>query len=98
MRLEAITLGVAVGIGSAIFWTICSILVAAAPEPSLALTRGLFHVTAGGPVWRITWGGYFTGLCVWSVGSGFFAWLCARLYNRMLLSPRTPHARGEEPR
>jgi hypothetical protein len=84
MKIEAVPLGLAVGIGSAVFWTICSILVVAAPEPSLALTRGLFHVASGGPTLGITWGGYLVGLCVWSVGSGFFAWLCARLYNRML--------------
>lgn len=66
MRIEAFPLGVAVGVGSAIFWTICSLLVVAAPEPSLALTRGLFHVVWGGPVWGMTWGGYLVGLCVWN--------------------------------
>lgn len=84
MRIEAVPVGLAVGISTAVFWTICSLFVAAAPESSLALTRSLFHVMAGGPVWGITWGGYVLGLCAWSVGSGFFAWLCARLYNRML--------------
>lgn len=83
-KMESVTLGVAVGIAAAVFWTICSFLIVVAPQPSLALTRNLFHVMSGGPAWGITWGGYFTGLCLWSVGSGFFAWLCAALYNRML--------------
>jgi hypothetical protein len=83
MKIEAARVGLAVGIGSAILWTLCSLLVAAAPEPSLAITRRLFHVVSGGPAWGVTWGGYLGGLFVWSVGSGFFAWLCAFIYNRM---------------
>ena len=84
MKLAAARFGLAVGIGSAILWTICSLLVAVMPEPSLALTRSLFHVASGGPVWGVTWAGYLVGLCVWSVGSGLFAWLCAGFYNRLL--------------
>lgn len=92
MKIEAVALGVAVGIATAVFWTVCSLFVVGAPEPSLALTRSLFHVASGGPVWGVTWAGYFVGLCIWSVGSGFFAWLCARLYNRML--PSSPRGAG----
>jgi len=84
MKLEAARVGLAVGFGSAILWTICSLLVAVMPGPSLALTRSLFHVASGGPVWGVTWAGYLVGLCVWSVGSGLFAWLCASFYNRLL--------------
>ena len=84
MRIQAVTLGIAVGIGSAVLWSICSLLVAVGPEPSTALSRSLFHVSSGGPALGITWGGYLVGLCVWTVGSGFFAWFCACLYNRML--------------
>ena len=84
MKIRAVTLGIAVGIGSAVLWTICSLLVALAPEPSMALTRSLFHVASGGPAWGITWGGYLVGLGVWTVGSGIFAWFCAQLYNRLL--------------
>lgn len=84
MKLEASRLGLAVGVGSAILWTLCSVLVALAPQPSLAVTRSLFHVASGGPVWGVTWGGFVVGLLVWSVGSGLFAWVCAGLYNRML--------------
>jgi 2TM family of unknown function (DUF5676) len=84
MKIEAARFGLAVGIGSAILWTICSLLVAVMPEPSLALTRSLFHVASGGPVWGVTWAGYLVGLGVWSVGSALFAWLCAFLYDRLL--------------
>ena len=84
MRIQARSLGIAVGIGAAVLWTICSLLVAVAPEPSMALTRSLFHVASGGPAWGITWAGYLVGLFVWTAGSGIFAWLCAFLYNRML--------------
>lgn len=84
MKFEAARFGLAIGIGSAILWSLCSLVVAVAPEPSLALTRSLFHVASGGPVWGVTWAGFLVGLCVWSVGSGLFAWLCAGLYNRML--------------
>ncbi len=85
MKLEAGPLGGAVASVSAILWTICSLIVAVAPEPSAALTRSLFHVASGVPALSVTWGGYVLGLCVWSLGSGLFAWLCARLYNRMTL-------------
>ncbi len=84
MKIETARLGLAVGVGSAILWTLCSTLVAVAPEASLATTRSLFHVASGGPVWGVTWGGFLVGLFVWGVGSGLFAWLCAGLYNRML--------------
>lgn len=84
MKIEAARFGLAVGIGSSILWTICSLLVAVMPEPSLALTRSLFHVASGGPVWGVSWTGYLVGLCVWSVGSALFAWLCAFLYDQLL--------------
>ncbi len=83
MRIQAVTLGIAVGIGSAVLWTICSLLIALAPEPSMALTRSLFHVSSGGPAWGVNWGGYLVGLCVWTTASGIFAWFCAGLYNRL---------------
>ena len=31
MRIQAVTLGIAVGIGSAVLWSICSLLVAVGP-------------------------------------------------------------------
>jgi hypothetical protein len=84
MKIEAARFGLAVGICSAILWTLCSLLIAEMPEASLALGRSLFHVASGGPAWGVTWAGYLVGLCVWSVGSGLFACFCAGLYNGML--------------
>ena len=97
MRVIApVTLGAAVGIGSAIFWTLCSILVALAPEPMLAtVTRSLFHIRSGDLAVGVTWSGYFVGLVGWTVATGVLAWICAALYDRMLpAGPASSSARG----
>ncbi len=93
-KIESVTLGFSVAITAAIAWTICSIVVAIAPEQTLAVTRDLFHVLSGNVQWGVTWGGYMMGLCGWSVGAGIFAWICGVLYNRMLPAEHAAAARG----
>jgi hypothetical protein len=84
VKLKASSLGLAVGIGSAILWVICSLVVAVAPGSAGSLTAQLFHVASGNAQVGVTWSGFLVGLCFWSIAAGIFAWLCAALYNRML--------------
>lgn len=94
-RIEPVTLGIAVGIGSAIFWTLCSILIALAPGSILGVTRSLFHIRSGSFELGVSWSGYFVGLACWSLAAGVFAWICAALYNRMVpAGPASASARG----
>ncbi len=82
-RIQPVTLGLAVAIGAAIFWTLCSIVIALAPGPMPGVTSSLFHVRGGFEL-GVSWTGYFVGLAAWSVAAGVFAWICAALYDRML--------------
>lgn len=81
MKLKAGSLGLAVGVGAAILWLICSLVVAVAPDSAGSLTAQLFPVAPGHASVGVTWSGFFVGLCFWSIVSGIFVWLCAGLYN-----------------
>lgn len=82
MKLDTQVIGLAVGAGTAIAWTICSIFIALAPRPGMLLTGAMFHIPAESVTLSPTWAGFLIGLCVWTVTAGLFAALCATLYNR----------------
>ncbi len=86
MKLDTKAIAFAIGIGAAIAWTLCSLIVALAPGPTMNLTRSMFHLDGIKVVWGITWGGFFVGLASWAVLSALFAALCTGLYNRAVES------------
>jgi 2TM family of unknown function (DUF5676) len=83
MKIQTRTLALAVGLGTGIAWTICSLLVAVIPGPAMSMTGSMMHLATGTMAWQLTWGGFFAGLIGWSLTGGLFAWLCGGLYNSL---------------
>jgi hypothetical protein len=84
MKLKTRAMALAIGIGAAGSWTLCSLILALAPGPTMSLTGSMFHLGGINVVWGITWGSFFLGLVSWTVLSGLFAALSAWLYNRLI--------------
>ena len=84
MKLDAIKLGIATAIVSAVLWVICSLLVASAPAGMMSMSGSMMHANMAGMRWTLTAVGFLTGLVVWSGLSGVVVWAVAALYNRLL--------------
>ncbi len=84
MKLDAIKLGIATAIVSAVLWTICSVLVAAAPAGMMSMSGSMMHSDMAGMRWTLSIPGFLIGLVVWSGISGVVVWAVAALYNRLL--------------
>ena len=83
MRLDVRATALAVGIGTAIVWVICNVLVALAPGVSMTIMADMFHTDASKIDWSLTWAGFLLGLVGWSLTAALLAWLSAALYNRL---------------
>lgn len=83
MKLSAKALSMASAITVAIFWLICSILVAISPDSMMQMTGQMVHMDVAEVSWSLSWAGFLTGWVVWSVLAGIFGWLLAVIYNRL---------------
>lgn len=81
MKLNIWAFSSAVGLVTAVLFTICAFFVALAPRATMAFFSYLLHVDLTGLARAITWGSYFAGLVVVSVVAAISAALAARLYN-----------------
>jgi hypothetical protein len=84
MKLDAIKLGIATAIISAISWAICSLLVVSMPSGMMAMSGHMVHADLGHLGWTMTTTGFLVGLVAWSIISGVIVWAIAALYNRLL--------------
>ena len=83
MKLSAKALSLASAITVAIFWLICSILVAISPGSMMQMTGQMVHMDVAEMSWTLTWAGFLIGWVVWSVLAGVFGWLLALIYTRL---------------
>ena len=83
MRLDPNRLAVAGLSMAALSWSICALLVAAAPDFMLRVTEGMLHADLAGMTWHLTWGSFFIGLVAWSVLAGVAGALVAWTYNHV---------------
>ncbi|MGH9366520.1 MAG: DUF5676 family membrane protein [Thermoanaerobaculia bacterium] len=86
MRLDTRAIALAVGLGTAIAWFVCTAIGALAPGPAVRLTGYLFHVDASRIPWSMSLGGFLAGLIVWSLVAALFAAVSVSLYNRLIKS------------
>ena len=78
----------ACAITAAVFWSICSLMVALMPESMMQITAHMLHVNLSYMTWTLTWSGFLFGLLSWSAFSGVVGLVLALVYKR--LSPKRP--------
>lgn len=84
MKIDATKLALATASVFAVLWIACSALVAVLPAPMMQMSGHMMHAELGHMTWNLRWGGFFTGLILWSGVSALTVWMIATFYNRML--------------
>lgn len=84
MKLDAMKLGIAAVLTTAVVWTVCTALVALLPGSMMGLSGHMVHADLATFAWSLTWTGYFVGLALWSVSAGIAGWLFGTFYNWQL--------------
>ena len=79
MKLSIWPFSLSVGIVTAAAAIICGLLIALAPEATMAVVSYLFHIDLTGLARTITWGGFLAGFVVsvltMMLGAASVAWL-----------------------
>jgi hypothetical protein len=88
MKLDAGRLGIAMGGATAIFWIVCSALVALFSGSMMTMTGHMLHMDASEFAWRLTFPGFFMGLVSWTVCAAVAGWLIGWIYNATEVSPK----------
>jgi len=83
MGLDTRAFGLAAGATAAVLFTLCSLAVAVAPEPTTGFFGYLIHMDLSGLPRVLTVGSFVVGLVSWSVGTGLTFALAAAIYNRL---------------
>ncbi|MDH3493913.1 MAG: DUF5676 family membrane protein [Acidobacteriota bacterium] len=81
MKINPISFGIASATAAAVFWLLCSAVVAMIPGPMMNMSGHMVHANLEGAMWTLTFSGVITGLVVWSLFSGLFGWVLALIYN-----------------
>jgi len=83
LRLSVRSLFFATAIASGTAYLLCVLFLAVAPQATMAFFSYVLHTNLSGIIRSVTWGSFIVGLLVWSVGTGLYAALVARLYNKL---------------
>lgn len=83
MKLNVRALSFASGIVSAVSFVVCALAVAVSPGLTSRFFSYVFHVDLTGLSRTITWGNFFGGMLLFSVGVAIFVGLTAWCYNRL---------------
>lgn len=83
-RLSPRSLFTATSIISGTFFTACFLSLAVAPQPTMAFLSYILHSDLTSISRPVSLGSFVVGLLVWSLGTGVYAALIARIYNRLL--------------
>jgi len=82
--LRSRSIFIATAVMSALAYLICVVFIALTPQATMTFFGYIFHADLSSIARSISVGGFFTGLLAWSLGTGLYASLIARLYNRLL--------------
>jgi hypothetical protein len=82
MKLSARSLFLATTVTTGILYHLCILFVLLLPQLTMAFFSSIFHTNLTGMTITVTFGNFIIGLLFWSIGTGLFAALLARLYNR----------------
>lgn len=83
MKLNVRALSFASGIVSAVSFIVCALAVVIAPGLTSRFFSYVFHVDLTSLSRTITWGNFFGGMLLFSVGVAIFVGLTAWCYNRL---------------
>ncbi len=86
MQIDSRRLGVATALGIAGAFTLCTLVVAIAPDGASALLSYALHIDITGLARGVSWGGFIAGLLLTAAYGGVLVAAVAAIYNR--LSPR----------
>ena len=92
MRLNEMRLGFAAAIVAALSYTLCALLVALAPAPTMSTFSFVLHLGIDDIARGIGWASYAIGVVVFSIVIGVHAWAMGWMYNRF--TPALAEARG----
>ena len=81
MRINSLSFGIASAATAAVFWLLCSAIVAVMPGPMMNMSGHMVHANLDGMMWTLTFSGVIVGLLVWSLFAGLFGWVLAVIYN-----------------
>lgn len=84
MKLKVWAFARAVGLVSAVVFTICAFFVAIAPEATADVIGYLLHINLFGLTRFISWGSYVAGVLAVGIGTTLWAAAVAKLYNLSL--------------
>jgi len=83
LRLGVRSLFLATAITTGIAYLVCILFLTVAPQATMAFFSYVLHANLSGITRSVTWGSFIVGFFVWSVGTGLYAALVARLYNKL---------------
>ncbi|HKZ78266.1 MAG TPA: DUF5676 family membrane protein [Pyrinomonadaceae bacterium] len=82
MKLDVRAIAISEGLVMAAVFVICAFFIAVAPGQTAAATRYLFHIDLSGLARPVSWGGFLSGLVVFSVFMAVVAGVWGAIYNR----------------
>jgi hypothetical protein len=83
LRLGVRSLFLATAITTGIAYLVCILFLTVAPQATMIFFSYVLHANLSGITRSVTWGSFIVGLFVWSVSTGLYAALVARLYNKL---------------
>lgn len=81
--LRVRSLFTATAIMSALAYIICVVFIALAPKATMTFFDYIFHADLSSISRSVSFDSFLIGLFAWSLGTGLYAALIARLYNRI---------------
>ena len=81
--LSVRSLFLATAITTGIAYLVCVLFLAVAPQATMAFFSYVLHANLSGIIQSVTWESFTVGLLAWSVGTGLYSALVARLYNKL---------------
>ncbi|BAU15768.1 hypothetical protein LEP3755_63330 (plasmid) [Leptolyngbya sp. NIES-3755] len=85
LRINVRSLFLATAITTGIAYLVCILFLTAAPQATMAFFSYVLHANLSSITRSVTWGSFIVGLLVWSGGTGLYAALVARFYNKLLV-------------
>lgn len=84
MKLKISAFAGATAIITAVVFSLCSLLIAVAPEATYSASSFLFHTDLTSLAYPMNWGVFFGGLAAWVIGMAITSAALAWTYNRLL--------------
>lgn len=83
MKLNVKAIAIAHGAVAGILFVLCRLAFTLAPEATISAMRYLFHTDWSTVAVPMTWGGFFSGLVLFTMFAGFVGAAWASIYNRL---------------